>query len=101
MPMPRRIFAALVLTLFLGACGSTPNTGNSEDKALLRSRAQAILAEFQSVDPTLEPLIKSSRAYAIFPHVVSVAVGLGGAHGDGEVYQDGKFIGYADVSQGS
>ena len=83
------------------SCGSTPNTGTSEEKALLHSRTQSVMQDFKTQDPTIQRFIDSAEAYAIFPHVVTGALILGGAHGQGEVYEKGKLIGYADVSQGS
>jgi hypothetical protein len=40
-----------------------------------------------------------SYGYAVFPTVGSGAVGIGGAHGNGRVYQGGKHVGDAELSQ--
>jgi len=53
------------------------------------------------MDSSLQRRMDSAYAYAIFPKVTSAAVGVGGAHGDGEVYQGGRLVGYADLSQGN
>jgi hypothetical protein len=37
--------------------------------------------------------------YAVFPTIGEGAVGVGGAHGDGCVYQGGKIVGHTEVSQ--
>ncbi len=92
---------ALASTFLLAGCGSTPNVGNQSDRDLLQSRAQASLEDFSRTDPSLQPILDSAYAYVIFPHIVSGAVGVGGAHGNGGVFQKGVRIGYADVSQGS
>ena len=85
----------------VSACGSTPNTGTSEDKEILHSRVNAAIMDFKTQDPSIQRFLDSAEAYAIFPHVVTGAVIVGGAHGHGEVYQKGTLVGYADVSQGS
>jgi lipid-binding SYLF domain-containing protein len=40
-----------------------------------------------------------SHGYAIFPTIGEGAVGIGGAHGDGRVYQGGKHVGDTKMSQ--
>jgi lipid-binding SYLF domain-containing protein len=40
-----------------------------------------------------------SYGYALFPTIGEGAVGIGGAHGDGRVYQAGKHVGDTEVSQ--
>ena len=42
---------------------------------------------------------ESTYAYALFPSIGKAGVGIGGAHGKGRVYQDGKPIGDTNVSQ--
>jgi lipid-binding SYLF domain-containing protein len=93
------IWSMIPAALLLSACGSTANVGSTADREMLSSRAQAALADFRTADPSLQDLMNKAHAYAIFPEIVSAAVGVGGAHGDGEVYQGGRLIGYADVSQ--
>jgi len=95
------LFLACAAAGLLSACGATPNTGSYQDRQDLHAQAMSTLAEFRRTDPTLQARIDSAYAYAIFPKVVSAAVGVGGAHGNGEVYQNGRLVGYADVSQGN
>jgi lipid-binding SYLF domain-containing protein len=86
--------------MLLGACGVVgPKDSAAED--LLHRRAQAALADMKRTDPTLETLLNSAFAYAIFPRITTGAVGIGGAYGEGEVYEKGRLTGYSDVSQGS
>ena len=66
---------------------------------MLRQQSMAAVADFKTADPSLEAKMASAHAYAVFPEIVSAAVGVGGAHGTGVVYQGGRVIGYADVSQ--
>jgi lipid-binding SYLF domain-containing protein len=91
----------LAAGVMMGACASTPNPGGSEDRALLHSRVDAAIRDFKTQDPTIQTFFDTAEAYAVFPAIISGAIVFGGAHGDGEVYQKGKFIGYADVSQAS
>ena len=41
----------------------------------------------------------TSYGYAVFPTIGKGAVGVGGAHGNGRVYEQGKYVGDAEMSQ--
>ena len=97
----RRLVTLTVLALALAACGTEPNPGDSVDRQLLTDRTQAVIHDFKSTDPSIQRFFATAHAYVVFPQIVTAALGIGGAHGDGEVFQKGKLIGYADMSQGS
>jgi hypothetical protein len=40
-----------------------------------------------------------SIGYAVFPTIGKAGIGIGGAHGNGKVYKDGKVIGTTDMTQ--
>ena len=40
-----------------------------------------------------------SYGYAVFPTIGKGAVGVGGAHGNGRVYEQGKYVGDAELNQ--
>jgi lipid-binding SYLF domain-containing protein len=94
-----KFVAAAFVAAILSACGSTPNTGTDADKSQLHSQTTATLDDFMKKDPSLKMLMDKANGYAVFPEIVTAAIGVGGAHGNGEVYQKGKLVGYADVSQ--
>lgn len=54
---------------------------------------------FTKDDPGLEKFFKQSHGYAVFPRVTKGAIGVGGAHGKGQVFEKGKLIGTATLSQ--
>lgn len=91
----------MVLGLLAGlgmlGCETAPatQTGRTE----LRREVEAALAEFRAQDPTLKKFFDESYGYAVFPTVGKGAVGIGGAYGQGEVYEQGQFVGYASLSQ--
>lgn len=90
---------SLALALCVG-CGSTPSSLSPEKKAVLAAQVSGTVKDYQATDPDMERFFKSSYAYAVFPEVASAAIGVGGAHGNGEVYKGGVLVGYADVSKG-
>lgn len=98
MRFPTFILASLgAAALFLGGCSTAPET-NSE-RAQLHNDAPAAVNDFKTVDPSLNDMVNNSYAYVIFPSIGKGAVGVGGAYGQGEVYQQGKRVGYADMTQ--
>ncbi len=84
-------------TLFLGGCSTAPET--SSDRAQLQNDAPTALNDFKAQDPSLDNLLRGSYGYAIFPSVGKGAAGVGGAYGQGEVFQQGRQVGYADMTQ--
>jgi lipid-binding SYLF domain-containing protein len=60
---------------------------------------EAAIQLMKQTDPTLDKFFKSSEGYAVFPNVGKGAIGIGGAHGKGEVYEKGILIGRASLSQ--
>lgn len=95
----RTILAGLTMTL--AACGTHPNPGDSVDRQLLTERTQAAIHDFKEIDPSIQRFFDTAYAYVVFPRVITAAIGVGGAHGNGEVFQRGQLVGYADISQGS
>ena len=47
----------------------------------------------------LKPYFKEAVGYVVFPNVGKVGVGIGGARGNGEVFEDQKVIGSATLTQ--
>jgi len=50
-------------------------------------------------DPSLDKFFKESFAYSVFPKIAKGGFGVGAAHGNGEVYEKGKMVGRASMSQ--
>jgi len=60
--------------------------------------AQAI-ATFKEKYPKYAGEFSEAHGYAVFPTVGKGAVGVGGAHGSGDVYEGGHIIGHATLTQ--
>ena len=56
-------------------------------------------AEFLRTDPLLKNVFDAAFGYVILPNIGKGAVGVGGASGNGMVYEKGKIIGTAKMSQ--
>jgi hypothetical protein len=59
----------------------------------------AALKRLEKKDPGLKRLLNKAHGYAVFPSVGKAAAVVGGAFGRGKVFERGKFIGHATVSQ--
>ncbi len=97
-------FALLLAPLAVGAvmlpgCGTSPPT--QEGKENLSDETHTAFNEMVRADPSLASFVSTNYAYAVFPNIGKGAVGVGGSYGRGEVFKQNKFIGYADVTQGS
>ena len=64
-------------------------------------------ANFKSIDALkklkkikrLKPYFKEAKGYVVFPNVGKVGIGIGGARGSGEVFENNKVIGSATLTQ--
>lgn len=94
------IMMLVIASMGLAACDATPS--NSTKKTLLREESRGVLDQFRTTDPSIDRFIQTAAGYAVFPSITTGAFIVGGSYGRGEVYErGGKFIGYADVTQGS
>lgn len=93
------VAASLVAALFVAGCNTVPKS--DEKKQDMVSSSDRELQEFVQMDPTLQPLLNRSAGYAVFPNVGKGGLIAGGAWGRGVVYQNGRPIGYASITQGT
>lgn len=90
--------AALGCVFFLAA-GCTTAPPSEEKKENLEFQAQNAYKQMLTEDPSLENFLKRSYGYATFPRVGKGGLIAGGAYGRGLVYEQGQWIGYADITQ--
>jgi lipid-binding SYLF domain-containing protein len=67
----------------------------------LQTEAQQASESFQKADSSLKQYFDSSAGYAIFPSVAKGGLVVGGARGSGVLYEKGKAIGEAKLTQAS
>lgn len=65
----------------------------------MRSEAQAAKLRMYEKDPSLRSVVDNAYGYAIFPNVGKGGLIAGAAHGKGEVYEQGRLVGYASLTQ--
>lgn len=87
--------AGLVMTLTLA--GALATLAVEADR--LNADVRAAVQTFRAANPRIGPLFSSAYGYAVFPSVGKGAIGVGGAEGQGEVYERGVLIGRAKLTQ--
>jgi lipid-binding SYLF domain-containing protein len=93
---------ALVLTVVAGllvSCATAP-ASRAEQNTLLTDSATA-LKRMSAEDPGVAALVQRGYGYAMFPTVTKGGLVVGGARGQGVVYERGRHVGYCDLTQGS
>lgn len=86
------VLAALVMS------SSAPGQSTSKDKKLVRESNEA-KEDFIDTDGLMKNLFANAYAYVIFPNVGKGGIGIGGAVGNGIVYDGGTIIGKAKLTQ--
>ena len=62
-------------------------------------KAAETIATFKAKDKGIQRFFNSAYGYAVFPSVGKGGFGIGGAYGEGVVYQRGKAIGSSKLTQ--
>jgi lipid-binding SYLF domain-containing protein len=97
----QRVVTAFTLALAV-ALGASQARAADEDTSKLIHEANETLTAFKAKDPSLSQFLERSVGYAVFPHIEKVAVGVGGAHGTGVLFDKaGRPIGKTTLNQAS
>jgi lipid-binding SYLF domain-containing protein len=88
----RTAFFGLSLLLTVGVFGQ------SKDQKLIAD-AQAAKAEFIRTDNGMASRFANAYGYVIFPNVGKGGIGIGGAAGNGIVWEKGRMVGHAKMTQ--
>ena len=88
-----------LLMLFIAITSCGPGKSGSGDVDALMTDAKDAKAAMIQTDDNLQELFNTSAGYAIFPNVGKGAYIIGGASGNGVVYQNGAVVGYSNLKQ--
>ncbi|HKK06599.1 MAG TPA: YSC84-related protein [Gammaproteobacteria bacterium] len=95
---PRRLFLLAIISLtsaaLAGCAGWNPNQAREE-----RAQVAQTIAKFKRKDPGLRSFFQHAYGYAVFPTVGKGGIGVGGAYGNGRVFERDRFIGRASLTQ--
>ncbi len=94
--------ALTAMTAALATVSGCAATRTAEtDKDALFSGVDTAIADFKRKDPGLELWFDHAYGFAIFPRVEKAAIGVGGAGGEGVVYNQGVSTGNSRLAQGT
>lgn len=85
--------------LMLSGCMVAPK--EPEGRKVLSSEVEEAIAVMKARDPDIGRFFEKSYGYAVLPKVFKGAFWVGGAHGKGEVFEQGAMVGYCNMTQGS
>ena len=67
--------------------------------AVAQDNVPGVIAKFKAKDPRVAKAFDEAYGYVVFPTVGKGAIGIGGARGKGWVYERGRRIGRASLTQ--
>ncbi len=88
---------ASVGALLLSGCSTAPKSQVGREN--LDTEVQAAIQTARNTDPGLQKFFDTSAGYAVFPRVGKGAFVAGGAFGRGELFQEGRKVGYCSLTQ--
>ncbi|MEE9395339.1 MAG: lipid-binding SYLF domain-containing protein [Planctomycetota bacterium] len=94
----------ILCTGFFTACSSSGSKSSgalAAEKRLLGTEVQDSIALAKSRDRGIHRFFDVSAGYAVFPTISKGGLIIGGAHGEGQLFEKGKLIGATELSQGT
>jgi len=91
---------ALVLIVVSGllvGCATAP--ASRAERETLLAEAASTLKRMSAEAPEVSALVRRGHGYALFPTVTKGGLVVGGARGQGVLYEQGRHIAYCDLTQ--
>jgi lipid-binding SYLF domain-containing protein len=85
----------LIGVLGMSAWAKWDPTREQKEKALV----QETITKFKQADPSMKVFFEKAYGYIVFPGIGKGGFIIGGGHGDGWVYEKGRHIGRASMTQ--
>ncbi len=95
------IMIAASIHLPSGYAGWKPSVEDMPGKNArsLHTQTEEVIRNFKIHYPHLTIYFEKAYGYAVFPTITKGGIGIGAAHGVGDVYEEGEFIGTASMTQ--
>ena len=94
--MMRKLISGLVVAcLAVGMVGAAIAGWDPANE----KRARNTIAAFKKTDPGIDTFFSKAHGYVVFPEITKGAIGVGGAAGDGTVFERGTAIGSSSMTQ--
>ena len=94
-----QVLAACFVTAgVLAGCSDSPMPKTEAKREGLAADTEAAVRRMTASDPSLREFLDRAYGYAVFPSIGKGGFVVGGSYGRGEVYREGRQVGYADVT---
>ena len=97
--MQNRITRTIAGALTAVALGYTALPASAGWDAAAEQNARAAIDNFKRADARLQPFFQKAYGYAVFPTVGAGGAGIGAAHGNGTVFEQGRAVGTTSLSK--
>ncbi len=87
------------IVVLMGGCATAPKT--AESKAVMSAQVAEAISTFKAKDPSIERFFDKSYGYAVLPKVIKGGFWVGGAGGQGEVFEQKQMVGHCRMTQAS
>lgn len=89
----------ILIAMLLAVLSLTANAQSTQKKDKIIKDSEAAKSEFLEADWQMEKWFSNAVGYVIFPNVGKGGLGVGGATGNGVLYENGAAIGMAKLTQ--
>ena len=93
------VAAILFICLLNSSLYAGFNPFKRKHKRTGEENCQIVIDQVKKTDPDFKKLFDNAIAWAVFPSIGKAGIGIGGAAGNGRVYQKGQFIGTTTMTQ--
>lgn len=93
------VMLAGVLGLGVPAAATSPALAATGPE--IRASSEQTLTELYNTTPAARELGRRAKGILVFPEITKGGIGIGGAYGEGSLWQGGKLVGYYSVGAGS
>jgi lipid-binding SYLF domain-containing protein len=97
LPMAKTLGRLILAAALVGGCATAPKT--HDERSQLEQEARDALQAMQAKDRSLGPLLDQAAGYIVFPEVKAGGFVVGGAGGRGVIFERGRIVGFAQMSQ--
>jgi len=85
--------------LVLPASPTFAASKKEREKVELTEQVKETITQFEKIDEGIKEFFKTSAGYAVFPKVAKGGLGIGAAHGDGQLFEKGELVGQTELTQ--
>jgi len=93
----KKYSASAIALVFLAAALLVTQVVRADEE--LHAKVVDAITLFEKTDSTLTEYFSDAYGYVVFPNIVKGGLGIGGARGNGEVYERGRKVGNATLTQ--